>query len=122
MDVFHFAEFGKLRYVHHTIYTYLGFQWATALSSEKTYSVITHLLEVMAIMCIPAQIKTNNGLAYISKKIKQFFAYYNIKHITVLTNNSTRQAVIERSNQTINDMLNRKEWKIPPEMDCIMLC
>ena len=24
----------------------------------------------------------NNGTAYVSNKIKQFFAYYNIKHIT----------------------------------------
>ncbi|KAL6059743.1 hypothetical protein STEG23_009665, partial [Scotinomys teguina] len=48
MDVFHFAEFGKLKYVHHTIDTYSGFQWATALSSEKADSIITHLLEVMA--------------------------------------------------------------------------
>ena len=53
MDVFHFVEFGKLKYVHHTIDTFSGFQWATALSSEKADS----LLEVMAIMDIPAQIK-----------------------------------------------------------------
>ncbi|KAL6041456.1 hypothetical protein STEG23_023571 [Scotinomys teguina] len=84
MDVFHFAEFGKLKYVHHTIDTYSGFQWATALSSEKADSVITHLLEVMAIMGIPAQIKTDNAPAYVSGKMKQFFAYYNIKHITDL--------------------------------------
>ena len=57
MDVFHFAEFGKLKYVHHIIDTYSGFLWATALSSEKTDSVITYLLEVMDIMGIPAQIK-----------------------------------------------------------------
>ncbi|KAL6036491.1 hypothetical protein STEG23_003879, partial [Scotinomys teguina] len=82
MDVFHFAEFGKLKYVHHTIDTYSGFQWATALSSEKADSVITHLLEVMAIMGIPAQIKTDNAPAYVSGKMKQFFAYYNIQHIT----------------------------------------
>ncbi|KAL6070006.1 hypothetical protein STEG23_001515, partial [Scotinomys teguina] len=82
MDVFHFAEFGKLKYVHHTIDTYSRFQWATALSSEKADSVITHLLEVMAIMGIPAQIKTDNAPAYVSGKMKQFFAYYNIKHIT----------------------------------------
>ncbi|KAL6091374.1 hypothetical protein STEG23_027112 [Scotinomys teguina] len=82
MDVFHFVEFGKLKYVHHTIDTYSGFQWATALSSEKADSVITHLLEVMAIMGIPAQIKTDNAPAYVSGKMKQFFAYYNIKHIT----------------------------------------
>ncbi|KAL6031758.1 hypothetical protein STEG23_037209 [Scotinomys teguina] len=86
MDVFHFAEFGKLKYVHHTIDTYSGFQWATALSSEKADSVIMHLLEVMAIMGIPAQIKTDNAPAYVSGKMKQFFAYYNIKHITATDN------------------------------------
>ena len=50
MDVFHFREVGKLKYVHHTIDTYSGFQWATTFSSEKAHSVITHLLEVIAIM------------------------------------------------------------------------
>ena len=44
---------------------YSGFQWATTLSSEKADSVITHLLEVMTIMGIPAQRKTDNGPAYI---------------------------------------------------------
>ncbi|KAL6055503.1 hypothetical protein STEG23_020485, partial [Scotinomys teguina] len=109
MDVFHFVEFGKLKYVHHTIDTYSGFQWATALSSEKADSVITHLLEVMAIMGIPAQIKTDNAPAYVSGKMKQFFAYYNIKHITGIPHNPTGQAVIERSNRTLKDMLNKQK-------------
>ncbi|KAL6084245.1 hypothetical protein STEG23_037991, partial [Scotinomys teguina] len=109
MDVFPFAEFGKLKYVHHTIDTYSGFQWATALSSEKADSVITHLLEVMAIMGIPAQIKTDNAPAYVSGKMKQFFAYYNIKHITGIPHNPTGQAVIERSNRTLKDMLNKQK-------------
>ncbi|KAL6032000.1 hypothetical protein STEG23_002249 [Scotinomys teguina] len=61
-------EFGKLKYVHHTIDTYSGFQWAIALSSEKADSVIMHLLEVMAIMGIPAQIKTDNAPAYVSEE------------------------------------------------------
>ena len=52
MDVFHFTEIGKLRYVHHTIDTFSGFQWAIALSSEKADSVITHFIEVMANMRI----------------------------------------------------------------------
>ena len=72
MDVFHFTEFGKLKYVHHTIDTYSGFQWATALPSEKADSVITHLLEVMAIMGIPTQIKMDNGPLYISNKMNNF--------------------------------------------------
>ena len=41
-----------------------GFQWPTALSSEKADSIITHLLEVVAIKCIPAQIKTDSALPY----------------------------------------------------------
>ena len=73
MDVFHFPEFCKLKYVHHTIDNYSEFQWATALASEKADSVITHLLEVMDILGIPIQIITDNGPAYISNKMKVFF-------------------------------------------------
>ncbi|KAL6070467.1 hypothetical protein STEG23_006054, partial [Scotinomys teguina] len=109
MDVFHFAEFGRLKYVHHTIDTYSGFQWATPMSSEKADSVIIHLLEVMAIMGIPVQIKTDNAPAYVSNKMRQFFAYYNIRHVTGIPHNPTGQAVIERSNQTLKDMLNKQQ-------------
>ena len=108
MDVFHFTEFGKLKYVHHTIDTYSEFQWATALVPEKTDSVITHLLEVMAIMGVPIQIKTDNGPAYISNKMKQFLNI--IKHIhTGISHNPTGQAIVERSNQTLMESLNRQK-------------
>lgn len=71
MDVFNFSAFGKLKYAHHTIDTYSGFQRATAFSSEKAGSVITHLLKVMAIMGISAQIQIDNAPAYVSSKMKQ---------------------------------------------------
>ena len=74
--MFHFVEFGKLNYVHHTIDTYSGFQWTMTLSSAKAYLVITYLLEVMSIMGMPVQIKTDNGPAYVALKMKQYFAYY----------------------------------------------
>ena len=57
MDVFHVLEFRQLKFVHHTIDTYSAFQWAAALNSEMAGSVITHLLEVMAIIGIPAQLR-----------------------------------------------------------------
>ena len=47
-------------------------------------------------MGIPAQIKTDNALAYVSSKMKQFFAYYNIKHITGISHSPTEQVVVER--------------------------
>ena len=43
-----------------------------------------------------------------SKKMKQLFAYYNIKHVTGIPYNPTGQAVIEISNRTIKDMLNKQ--------------
>ncbi|EGV93609.1 HERV-K_3q27.3 provirus ancestral Pol protein [Cricetulus griseus] len=103
MDVFHFAEFGNLKYVHHTIDKFSGFHWATALNSEKADSVIVHLLEVMAVMGIPAQIKTDNAPGYVSTKLEQSFKYYKACHWY------TTQAVVERSNRTLKEMLHRQD-------------
>lgn len=58
IDVFHFAEFVQLKYVHHTIDS--GIQWATALSSKKADSITKHLLEVIANMGIPVQMSLAN--------------------------------------------------------------
>lgn len=50
-------------YVHQIIDTYSRIHRVTALTSGKTDSVMTHLLEVMAIMGIPIQIKIDNASA-----------------------------------------------------------
>lgn len=57
MDVILSTEFGKLECVHQTIDMYLGFQWVTIFTFEKADSVITHVLEIMAIIGLP--IKTD---------------------------------------------------------------
>lgn len=103
MNVLHFAEFGKHRYIHQTI-VYSGFQWATALSSAKTACVITPLLEIMPIIRIPAQIKTDNVPEHISNKMIQCFTYNNIKHVTDLPQG---QAVIERASRTSKGILTK---------------
>jgi hypothetical protein len=38
----------------------------------------------MTIMGITAQIKSDNAPTYVSNKMKQLFAYYNIKHSTFM--------------------------------------
>jgi hypothetical protein len=73
MYVFHFTDFGKRKFFHNTSDTHSEFQWATAVSSEKTDSINTHLLEVIAIMGVLVQIKTENAAIYISSKLKRFF-------------------------------------------------
>ena len=63
----------------------------------------------MEIMGIPVQIKTDSAPAYVSNKMKQFFAYYNIKHVTGIPHNPTGQAVIEKSNDILKEMLNKQK-------------
>lgn len=75
MDVFHLAECGKLKFVNQTIDTFLGFEQATALSFEKSDSMIifyNDLFKVMAFMKIPVKIKTDHTLGYVSSKMKFF--------------------------------------------------
>ena len=79
------------------------------MGSEKADSAVTHLLEVMAIMGIPVQIEADNAPAYASSKMKQFFAYYTIKHNTGIPHNPIGQAVIECSNRTLKEMLNKQK-------------
>lgn len=78
-----------------------------ALNSKKAYSAITHLIEVMDIFRIPLQTKTNNALAYVSNKMKQVFKYYYIKHVIGIPYNYTGQAIVERSNCTLEEMLTK---------------
>lgn len=59
----------------------------------------------MTIMQIHAQIKTDNVLLYISNKMKPFFVYYNIKHVTGILHNHTGQAVIKRAKLPLKVML-----------------
>ena len=54
----------------------------------------------MAIMGIPAHITTDSVLVHVSNKMRQFFAYYNIKHVTGIPHNLTGHTVIERANGT----------------------
>lgn len=55
-----------MKYVRHTVKADSGFQWTSAFSSEMANSAITHLLEVMAIVGTPKQIKTDSAPAYVA--------------------------------------------------------
>ena len=65
--MFHFVEFGKLRYVHKMIHytkrTYSKFPWASALKSKKDDSEIVHLLVMKAILEVLLQIEADNAEA-----------------------------------------------------------
>lgn len=44
--------------------------------------------------------------------MKQFFAYYNINEITGISHNTTGQAVIERANYTLQEMLIKQKGRV----------
>ena len=44
MDVNHISDFGKLKYVHVTIDTFLVFLITTALTRKATKSIVSHCL------------------------------------------------------------------------------
>lgn len=95
----------KIKNNDHTIDTTSRFQWVSALSSERADSINPHLLETMAAMGIPTQIKTDNAPAYVSSKMKVFFVHYNIKHITGIPYNPTGQTVVKGYNHTPKELL-----------------
>jgi hypothetical protein len=59
----------------------------------------------MTIIGITTQNKTDNTPMYVSNRMKQFFAYYNIKPIICVLYNPTGQAIVERANHTFKGML-----------------
>lgn len=112
MDVTHMPEFGTKRYVHVCIDTFSRFMWATAQGGEKALHVCRHLTVCFAIMGVPQQIKTDNGPAYVSKKISTFMKMWGVTHITGIPYSPTGQAIVERSHQVLKEQIARlKEIK-----------
>ena len=69
LDVTHIPEFGRLRYVHVSIDTLLGFILDTPKTGEATKHVISHCLKCFAVVGQANMIKTDNG----SRSISQTF-------------------------------------------------
>lgn len=68
-------------------------------------------------MGVPEQLKTDNGPAYISQKLRTFLLKWGVKHTTGIPHSPTGQGLIERTHQVLKDYLkNQKgEEKDPQE-------
>ncbi|KFV02604.1 hypothetical protein N340_00512, partial [Tauraco erythrolophus] len=107
MDVTHVSTLGRLKYVHVTIDTFSKMMWATPLPGEKAQHAIKHLTGCFAVMGVPEQVKTDNGPAYKSEKLRKFFQQWGIHHKTGITNVPTGQAIIERAHQVLKRYIER---------------
>ncbi|KFW82018.1 hypothetical protein N305_14396, partial [Manacus vitellinus] len=104
-DVTHIPEFGPLKYVHVTVDTHSQYITATAHTGEKAKDVIRHWLSCFATLGTPQQIKTDNGPAYVSEKVRNFLSEWGISHITGIPHSPTGQAIVERAHRTLKEML-----------------
>lgn len=116
MDVTHVPQFGRMKYVHVSIDTFSKAMWATALSGEKAHHVCKHLMNCFAILGVPETIKTDNGPAYCSQKVRHFMQQWGVKHSTGIPHNPTGQAMIERAHRTLKEHLNRQPKELEPSV------
>lgn len=75
------------------------------LRSEGDDSGIAHSSEMMAVLDLPLQIKTDDALTYNPIKIQQFYGHHGMKPILDVVYSPTGQAIIERLNRALKERL-----------------
>lgn len=115
MDVTHYSEFGKLKYIHVCIDTCSGFIFASLHVGEASRNVIDHCLQAFNVMGLPKLIKTDNGPAYTGNNFISFCKEFGIKHKTGIPYNPMGQGIIERAHRTLkNWLLKTKQGRLYP--------
>ncbi|TRZ07500.1 hypothetical protein HGM15179_019607 [Zosterops borbonicus] len=100
-DVTHFPSFGKSKYVHVSVNMFSGAVFVSAHAGEDTTHTTKHFLFAFATLGVPEQIKTDNGLAYASHRLKDFFNQWWVKCTNGIPANPTGQSIVEKIHQTI---------------------
>ncbi|NXC91897.1 POK18 protein, partial [Cercotrichas coryphoeus] len=62
--------------------------------------VIAHWRMAFAILGIPSAVKTDNGPAYVSQKMRQFLQLWGVSHKFGTPHSPTGQAIVERTHGT----------------------
>ena len=106
MDVTHYAEFGKLKYIHVCIDTCSGFLFA----SLPVKKIIDHCLQAFNAIGMPKLIKTDNVPSYSSKYFTSFCKEFGIKHKTGIRYNLMGQGIVERAHCTSKNCQNRGSY------------
>uniref|UniRef100_A0A8C9N3Y6 RNA-directed DNA polymerase n=1 Tax=Serinus canaria TaxID=9135 RepID=A0A8C9N3Y6_SERCA len=107
-DVTQIAEFGRLKYVHVTVDTFSA-MWASAHTGEKARDVIAHWRQAFAVLGVPSAVKTDNGPAYASQKVRQFLQLWGVSHKFGIPHSPTGQAIVERAHGTLKRVLQKQK-------------
>ncbi|RMC21437.1 hypothetical protein DUI87_02303 [Hirundo rustica rustica] len=114
-DVTQVTEFGRLKYVHVTVDTFSSAMWASAHTGEKAHDVIAHWRQAFAVLGIPSAVKTDNGPAYASQKVRQFLQSWGVSHNFGIPHSLTGQAIVERNHGTLKRVLQKQKWGMQGE-------
>ncbi|XP_013374464.1 PREDICTED: endogenous retrovirus group K member 8 Pol protein-like isoform X1 [Chinchilla lanigera] len=114
MDVTHFLPFGKLKYIHVTKDTFSGATMAMAMTGETAQHVSRALEKAILMLGILWDLKTDNGPCYTSQSFKNTCTKYNITLHHGIPYNPQRQAIIERTHQTLKTLI-KKEGELHPQ-------
>ncbi|RMB93979.1 hypothetical protein DUI87_29566 [Hirundo rustica rustica] len=114
-DVTQIAEFGWLKYVHVTVDTFSSAMWASAHTGEKTCYVIAHQRQAFALLGTPSAVKTDNGPAYVSQKVRQFLQLWGVSHKFGIPHSPTGQVIVERAHGTLKRVLQKQKWGMQGE-------
>jgi transposase InsO family protein len=101
MDITHYVEFGKLKYIPVCINTYSGFLFFFSAYRRGSKNVIDHCLQAFNAMGLLKLIKTDNGPSYSSKNFTSFCKEFGIKHKTGIPYNPIGQGIAERAHRTL---------------------
>ncbi|KFO92015.1 hypothetical protein N320_02479, partial [Buceros rhinoceros silvestris] len=104
-DVTHVSEFGRLKSVHVSIDTFSSVVVATAHMGETAKDAIRHWQRTFS---VAPSIKTDNGPAYVSRKVTTFLQQWGITHVTGIPNSPTGQGIVERAHRTLKEVLQRQ--------------
>jgi transposase InsO family protein len=105
MDVTHYAEPGKLKYIHVCIDTCSGFPFASLHTGEASKNVTDHCLQAFNAMGLPKVIQADNRTSYYRKNFTSFCKEFGIKHKTEIPYNPMRQGIVECAYLTLKNWL-----------------
>ncbi|KFO54524.1 hypothetical protein N302_07634, partial [Corvus brachyrhynchos] len=108
MDVTHFPQFGRQKYVHVLVDTFSGATFASAHRGERAKDVTNHLVQAFAVLRTPKKIKTDNGPAYTSAELKKFFDEWGVEHVTGIPHSPTGQSIVEHKHQMLKRLLEQQ--------------
>ena len=114
MDVTHFAEFGKLQFVHVSIDTASGVIFASLHTGEKAHHVIAHCFEAWGAWGQHKELKTDNGPAYTSNTFVSFCKMMGVHLVHGIPYNPQGQGIIEYAHRTLKECLIKQKGRVAP--------